>query len=108
MIGWNVNGATGTWPLPSSGGITVTFTNPTSAPTRIQVQDASGNAYCAPLTSGTAVPWSSFESKCWTTLDAGAAPIPAGTLIQQAMVEVVGNATTAVKYDICVESISIQ
>jgi len=107
MLGWNVAAtATGTWSIPATGGVTITFTNTNSAATvRFQVQDATGDQWCAPLTSGVEIPWSSLKTKCWGT--AGTA-LTAGTAIQQAMVEVVGNATTAVPYDICVQSVAIQ
>ena len=104
QMGWSVNGTTGTWTVPATGSVTVNFTSNVT-PMRFEVADANGHSWCAPLTSGKPIPWSSFVLDCWQT---GGTSLPAGTAIQQALVQVYGNNAAALWYDVCIESITIQ
>lgn len=110
-LGWNVNqttsgGSPGTWAVPSSGGVTLTFTNPDSAPTRLVLSDASGDSWCAPITSGAEVLWSSFTTQCYSQTGPGTS-LPAGTQIQQASLFVPGSASSATPFDICIQNIQV-
>ena len=74
MLGWNVNqmdgGAAGTWPIPATGGITVTVSNPSNTPLRLQLQGtdphSGSDRWCVPLTSGQLTPWTSLVTNCYT------------------------------------------
>jgi hypothetical protein len=121
LLGWNVNqppptstaslGAPGTWTVPSSGGITITFTSTAPAGSlRVQLQEAGTNLtslqrYCAPITSGALVPWSAITTECWG--GAGTTQTAAtGVEIQQAMLEVFQQ-TTPTTFDVCIENIVV-
>jgi hypothetical protein len=111
---WYVNqpraGTTaGTWTVPATGGVTVTFTNPDASATRFQLQDPDGTTqWCAVLQSGVEIPWGAFLTNCWT----GGTPqnaLLAGQAIGQAAVEVVQTSLTGgTPYDICIQNITIQ
>jgi hypothetical protein len=115
LAAWYVNQArgsspVGTWTVPATGGITVTFINPDAAPVvRFQLQDPTGaTQWCAPLESGVQIPWGAFLTQCWAGGQQN--PLTAGQLIGQAAVVVVqptleGGGTP---YDICIQNITIQ
>lgn len=71
-LGFNLGQAAGatTMPaiMPKGTSITPTFTvTPTTLAVRAVLTGSSGTQYCAPATSGTAIPYSSFMATCWTT-----------------------------------------
>lgn len=115
MLGYNVNqtkGTTvvGTWAPAtiSSGGVTVNVTNNTSATLRVQIQDPNGatsatDRWCAALTTfnqSVTIPWSSFNTTCWTT--GGVAY--AGQALESLMIMAPGS-LSAVSYNFCVNSL---
>jgi hypothetical protein len=69
-VGFNIDQAMGANPpanavaLPGSG-ITVTTSAVPACTTARVILDNGGTDYCAPLTSGTMIPWSTFNTKCW-------------------------------------------
>ncbi len=71
-IGVNVNQAMGmntpkgTFKLTGTG-VTVSVANlPSCTTARVVLDDMDGTvAYCAPLASGTEIPWASFNTECW-------------------------------------------
>ena len=112
--GWKVNqsragGTPGTWPVPASGGITLTFTNPDNVTTRLELQDPTGTTqWCSPVQTGVQIPWGSFVTNCYT----GGSPqnqIPAGQLIGAAdLVVVQSTLAGGQQYNICLQNITIQ
>jgi hypothetical protein len=90
----------------SGSGVTVTVSSlPTGADLRVQVNVA-GTAYCAKMTTTTqTIPWTSFNSTCWTPTTAGAlAGAPNTPNIQfQA-----SSGTAAGTFDFCVTALSFQ
>ena len=113
MLGWNVNqdqigGSALTWNVPDSGGIIVTVSNPGNTNLRVQLQGTNphidSDRWCAPLTSGILIPWSSFVTDCWTT---GGAPLTPGTPIQQAAILVPGTLQD-LPFSLCLVDIQIQ
>jgi hypothetical protein len=113
MLGWNVaqadGGAAGTWPVPASGGITVTVSNPGMTDLRLQLQGtdphSGSDRWCVDLTSGQNVPWTSFVTNCWTG-GTPQTPLTAGTPIQQAAILVPGLQTD-LPFDVCLVDIQI-
>lgn len=113
MLGWNVaqadGGAAGTWPVPASGGITVTVSNPGMTDLRLQLQGTDPHSgtdrWCVDLTSGQNVPWTSFVTNCWTG-GTPQTPLTAGTPIQQASILVPGLQTD-LPFDLCLVDIQI-
>jgi hypothetical protein len=113
MLGWNVaqadGGAAGTWPVPASGGITVTVSNPGMTDLRLQLQGtdphSGSDRWCVDLTSGQMVPWTSFVTNCWTG-GTPQTPLTAGTPIQQAAILVPGLQTD-LPFDLCLVDIQI-
>ena len=113
MLGWNVNqadgGTAGTWQIPAAGGITVTVSNPSNTPLRLQLQGtdphSGSDRWCVPLTSGQLTPWTSFVTNCYT----GGTPqtaLAAGTPIQQAAILVPGLQTD-LPFDLCLVDVAI-
>jgi hypothetical protein len=80
FFGFNVNQATGSnakgTVTPKGTGLTATFTNTGASPI-VRVQISAGTAettrWCANATSGVAIPYTMFNTKCWDTTVAGAA-----------------------------------
>jgi hypothetical protein len=113
MLGWNVaqadGGTAGTWPVPSSGGITVTVSNPGKTDLRLQLQGtdphSGADRWCVDLTSGQMTPWTSFVTNCWTG-GTPQTPLTAGTPIQQAAILVPGLLTD-LPFDLCLVDIQI-
>ena len=113
MLGWNVaqadGGTAGTWPVPSSGGITVTVSNPGMTDLRLQLQGtdphSGADRWCVDLTSGQMTPWTSFVTNCWTG-GTPQTPLTAGTPIQQAAILVPGLLTD-LRFDLCLVDIQI-
>lgn len=115
MLGWNVNqppgGSAMTWPVPASGGITVTVDNkPSDTALRIQLQGTNphdaADRWCVALVNGQFTPWSAFKTNCWQ----GGTPqntLGAGTMLQQAAILVPGL-PTALPFDVCLTDIRIQ
>jgi hypothetical protein len=120
MVGWNVaqaksTGATvsnaGTWAIPASGSVTVTFTNIDSVNVRIALEDStSAHFWCVDdIKSGVAVPWSTFQTQFWTAgVLATGSPIVPGTAIARAFVQVPATGTQATPFNVCVTNITIQ
>jgi hypothetical protein len=115
MLGWNVSqsmmgGTPMTWPVPASGGVTVTVDNIDGTPLRLQLQGTdphtSTDRWCAPLTSGQQILWSSFETNCYTG-GTPQTPLAAGTPIQQAAILVPGELTD-LPFNLCLIDIQIQ
>ena len=113
MLGWNVNqdqngGDALTWNVPDSGGIIVTVSNPDNTNLRVQLQGTNPHVdtdrWCAPLTNGVVIPWSSFVTDCWTT---GGAPLTPGTPLQQAAILVPGELQD-LPFSLCLVDIEIQ
>lgn len=113
MLGWNVNqldgGAAGTWPIPATGGITVTVSNPGNTPLRLQLQGTDPHSatdrWCIPLVSGQLTSWTSLVTNCYT----GGTPqtaLTAGTMIQQASILVPGLQTD-LPFALCLVDIEI-
>jgi hypothetical protein len=115
LASWSVNQArgsttVGTWAVPATGGVTVTFTNPDAAPiVRFQLQDPAGTTqWCAPLQSGVEIPWGSFLTNCYTG-GTPQNPLPTGQLIGQAAVAVVQPTLSGgTPYNICIQNVTIQ
>jgi len=116
MLGWNVNQATtagaamNTWPVPASGGITVTVVNnPPTTALRLQLQGtdphSGSDRWCVPLVSGQMVAWTDFTTNCYPGGNPQT-PLTAGTMIQQAAVLVPGLQTT-LPFDVCLIDIQI-
>ncbi len=113
MLGWNVaqadGGTAGTWPVPSSGGITVTVSNPGKTDLRLQLQGTDPHSgtdrWCVDLTSGQMTPWTSFVTNCWVG-GTPQTPLTAGTPIQQASILVPGLQTDLL-FDLCLVDIQI-
>ncbi|HEY4395070.1 MAG TPA: hypothetical protein VGP64_13455 [Polyangia bacterium] len=113
MLGWNVaqvdGGTAGTWPVPASGGITVTVSNPGLTDLRLQLQGTDPHSgtdrWCVDLTSGQMVPWTSFVTNCWTG-GTPQTPLTAGTPLQQAAILVPGLQTD-LPFDLCLVDIQI-
>ncbi|HEX3902398.1 MAG TPA: hypothetical protein VH853_06070 [Polyangia bacterium] len=113
MLGWNVNqmdgGAMGTWPIPATGGITVTVSNPGNTALRLQLQGtdphSGADRWCIPLTSGQLTPWTSFVTNCYTG-GTPQTPLTAGTPIEQASILVPGLQTD-LPFNLCLVDIQI-
>jgi hypothetical protein len=113
MLGWNVNqidgGTMGTWPIPATGGITVTVSNPGNTALRLQLQGTDPHSatdrWCVPLTSGQLTPWTSFVTNCYTG-GTPQTPLTAGTEIQQASILVPGLQTD-LPFSLCLVDIEI-
>jgi hypothetical protein len=115
MLGWNVSQAMGggtamTWPVPASGGVTITVDNIDNTPLRVQLQGtdphSSADRWCAALVSGQEITWTSFVTNCWT----GGTPqnaLTPGTPIQQAAILVPGQLQD-LPFDVCLVNIQIQ
>jgi hypothetical protein len=108
MIGWNVaqaSGATTSSTYAATGtGITVNYTA-TGATGQVRVILKAGSAeYCAPATSGVAIPWSSFKTECWGTTGTA---LPSGAAISQLMVQINGSDTAAQTVtNFCIDSVT--
>jgi hypothetical protein len=116
MLGWNLNqaaatGATpGTWPVPASGGLTVTVVNtPPSTALRVQLQGTnphdSADRWCAPLTNGQTIAWTDFKTNCYV----GGTPqnaLTPGTMLQQGSILVPGLQTD-LPFDVCLIDIQM-
>jgi hypothetical protein len=113
MLGWNVaqadGGTAGTWPVPASGGIAVTVSNPGMTDLRLQLQGTDPHSgtdrWCVDLTNGQMVPWQSFLTNCWTG-GTPQTPLTAGTPLQQAAILVPGLQTD-LPFDLCLVDIQI-
>ena len=113
MLGWNVNqvdgGTMGTWPIPATGGITVTVSNPANTPLRLQLQGTDPHSgtdrWCVPLVSGQLVQWTSFVTNCYTG-GTPQTPLTAGTPIQQASILVPGLQTD-LPFSLCLVDVEI-
>jgi hypothetical protein len=116
MLGWNVNQAMGagtamaTWPVPATGGLAVTVSNPGATALRVQLQGTNphdgSDRWCAALQSGQSIPWGNFKTNCW---DGGTPqnPLTPGTMIQQASI-IVPGLVTDLPFDLCLLDIQIQ
>jgi hypothetical protein len=112
---WNVKQArgsgttAGSWNVPASGGITITFTNPDAATVRLNLLDSTGTTqWCADLHSGVEILWSSLVTNCWVG-GTPQTPLTAGQAIGQASVEVTQTSLVSSQtYDICIQNITIQ
>jgi len=114
MLGWNVNqgmdgGTMNTWPVPSTGTLTVTVSNPENTALRLQLQGtdphSGSDRWCVPLVSGQAVSWGSFVTNCYTG-GTPQDPLTPGTPIQQAAILVPGL-QTALPFDVCLVDVQI-
>jgi hypothetical protein len=116
MLGWNLNQATtagaamATWPVPASGGVTVTVLNtPPTTALRVQLQGtdphSGADRWCAPLVSGQMIKWTDFVTNCYTGGNPQT-PLTAGTMLQQGSVLVPG-ALTDLPFDVCLLDIQI-
>ena len=117
MLGWNLNqtatvgAAMATWPVPASGGVTITVVNnPTTTALRVQLQGtdphSGADRWCAPLVSGQLIKWSDFKTNCYTG-GSPQDPRTPGTMLQQGAVLVPGLQTT-LPFDVCLIDIQIQ
>lgn len=110
MIGWNVAQAMGSPTVgtyaTSGTGITVNYTA-TGATGEIRVVLQTGEEeYCAPVTSGTAVAWSSFKTICWHD-DVNQTPFAIGTPIKAILLWIDGSyATDQSITEFCLDSIT--
>jgi hypothetical protein len=112
--GWTVNQArgtttSGTWTVPATGGITVTFTNPDAVSTRLQLTDPTGTIqWCSSVQSGVEIPWGAFVTNCWVG-GTPQNPLVAGQAIGQGALEVIQTTLTGgTPYNICIQNMSIQ
>src|SRR5664280_425444 len=115
MLGWNVNqdpvnSTALTWAVPATGGVILTVTNPGNTQLRLQLQGtdphSGSDRWCAPLTSGQLIPWTSLLTNCWT----GGSPqnaLTPGTMIQQAAI-IVPGLQTDLPFNLCLVDIQIQ
>jgi hypothetical protein len=117
MLGWNLNqaattgAAAGTWPVPDSGGVTVTVSNlPPSTALRVQLQGTnphdSADRWCAALTSGQPLAWSDFKTNCWVG-GTPQNPLAPGTMLQQGAILVPGLLTD-LPFDVCLIDLQVQ
>jgi hypothetical protein len=117
MLGWNVNqdnnaeaGTPADWLVPASGGLTITVANPGKTQLRVQLQGAdphsAADRWCATLTSGKQILWTSFKTNCWTG-GTPQTPLAAGTVIQQAAITVPGTQKD-LPFDVCLVDIKIE
>ncbi len=116
MFGWSVNqdSADGAEPMPvtpTAGmeGITVRVTNSAGSDLRLVIQAPKAgstdqyDSWCATLPpSGGFVPYSTFNTECWT---GGMGQAYAGQPFTQALVQVPANADADVSYDFCVDDL---
>jgi hypothetical protein len=116
MLGWNLNQATttgatmDTWPVPASGGVTVTVLNtPPTTALRLQLQGtdphSGADRWCATLVSGQMIKWTDFVTNCYTGGNPQT-PLTAGTMLQQGSVLVPGLQTD-LPFDVCLLDIQI-
>lgn len=116
MLGWNVNqaksgtAAAATWPVPATGGITVTVVDtPSTVALRVQLQGtdphSSTDRWCAPLVNGKFIAWSDFKTNCWSG-GSPQNPLTPGTPIQQAAIMVPGL-QTKLDFDVCLIDVVI-
>ena len=72
---------------------------------RIQVTDAGGTSYCAPLASGSGmVPWSSFIFECYN--DPTTPKTPTAPYMISKVEFTVDDGATATPYNICVDAVT--
>jgi hypothetical protein len=107
-IGVNLNqGDAGTTSMTyvfTGTGITVTTTEVPPCTTARVVVDNAGQDYCAPLTDGAAIPWTTFNTACWDNSGTALAAPPASVAVK---VQFVTSATGPCSYtDFCVTAIS--
>jgi hypothetical protein len=113
LLGFNLNqGTAASSPIatvvPTLGGITVSVTNRTTAPLRLQIQGPNGatdanDRWCAPiLSSGGFIPWSAFNTACW---DGSGSAYNRQPLVS-AMILVPGDNTGSVSFDFCLNSLA--
>ena len=119
MLGYNLNQAqgastsTGTFTPPSisSGGVTVNISNNGTSPVRVQIQDPNGatsatDRWCAAVTTfnqSVLIPWSSFNTTCWTTGGVAYAGQPL-----EAAIMLIPGGLSSVAYNVCLNSIGAQ
>lgn len=119
MLGWNVaqpndGGAVGSWDVAGTG-VTITVSNPSDVALRVQLQ-APGGAHvaslrwCAPLTSGQMIPWSSFANECWNSGTAAGNTLTSGQAIENAAIVVPGaGASIDTPFNnVCLVNITLQ
>jgi hypothetical protein len=114
MLGWNLSqpmgGTAATWPVPDSGGVTVTVSSlPPSVALRVQLQGtdphSGADRWCAALSNGVLMPWSEFKTNCWQ----GGSPQDAltpGTPLQQGAI-IVPGLLTDLPFDVCLIDVEI-
>jgi hypothetical protein len=108
-IGVNLNQTQGTNTpkntyTPTGTGVTVTTSAVPSCTTARVIVDQSGTDYCAPLTSGTEIPWGSFNTMCWTNSGAFLSGPPSSESLK---VQFVASTTEACPFtDFCITAIS--
>jgi hypothetical protein len=116
MLGWNLNQAATagasqlTWAVPSSGGVIVTVDNPGATVLRVQLQGTNphdgSDRWCAALTSGQLIPWSSFVTNCWQG-GTPQNPLTPGTMLQQGSIIVPGT-LAELPFDLCLTNLQIE
>jgi hypothetical protein len=89
----------------TGSGVTVTVENLPSCTAARVIVDNNGTAYCAPLTSGTMIPWSSFNTECWNA-SMGTALSGAPTA-QAVKVQFVTSMTACTFSNFCVTGITL-
>jgi hypothetical protein len=90
--------------IPTGDGVQITVSNPGGTELRAQISDDLGNRWCAVLSgSGGMIPWSAFNTECWTTAsgtDYALQPINAVGVVTP------GHNTLDTNFDFCVESLT--
>jgi hypothetical protein len=102
-FGFNIGqkvGGTNTKVVPTGTGITVTCTGCATPAMRVQLVSGS-TQWCAPLTSGTAVPYTTFKTQCW---EGGTSVVYAKEAIESIQISIPGGAADAT-FDLTLTSV---
>ncbi len=110
FIGFNIgqpaSGGTEGSVIPTGTGLTVTFSNGTGTPLRLQIAngDSAAQRWCADITTSPAqVPYTSFNTTCW---DPTAGTAYAKTAIKAVQIIVPGDAAEDRPFDVCLNSVA--
>jgi hypothetical protein len=107
LLGWNLNqeiGAVTRGTVVTSGtGLTVQISGRATAGLRAQIEDGV-TTWCAPLPPrGGTIPWSSFNTTCWTPVTGMNYVV--GTPIRDIAVVVPSTVSAAVPFDFCLVNV---
>lgn len=110
FIGFNIgqpaSGGTEGSITPTGTGLTVTFSNGTGTPLRLQIAngDSAAQRWCADITTSPAqVPYTSFNTTCWAPTTGTAY---SKTPIKAIQIIVPGDAAADREFDVCINSVA--